>query len=277
MTTCYFVSDLHGSEDKYKLLAREIIRNKPSFLFLGGDLLPHVRYSDKQKSNEVNSFIKEFMFPLFQNLQKQMGCNYPEVFLIAGNDDYKSDMPGFEHGVQKELWKFLNSNKVRFGPYHIYGYSYVPPTPFRIKDWEKYDIDGSISPGCLPPEDGYRSVPPTQADSKLISDDLEILIGNDAMDRAIFIFHSPPNDSLLDKIKEQESIGSKAIRRFIDNQQPYITLHGHAHESSTITGYWNQQFGRTHSFSAAYQGNELSLVIFQIDNPAQSERKLISE
>lgn len=235
MTTCYFVSDLHGSEDKYKLLAREIIRNKPSFLFLGGDMLPHVRYSDKQKSNEVNSFIKEFMIPLFQSLQKQMGCNYPEVFLIAGNDDYKSDIPGFEHGVQKELWKFLNSNKVRFGPYHIYG------------------------------------------DSKLISDDLEILIGNDTMERAIFMFHSPPSDSLLDKIKGHESIGSISIRRFIDNKQPYITLHGHAHESSSITGYWNQQLGRTHSFSAAYDGNELSLVIFQIDNPAQSERKLIAE
>ncbi len=277
MTTCYFVSDLHGSEDKYNLLAREIIRNKPSFLFLGGDLLPHVRYSDKQKSNELNSFIKEFMFPLFQSLQKQMGCNYPDVFLIAGNDDYKSDIPGFEYGVQKELWKFLNSNKVRFGPYHIYGYSYVPPTPFRIKDWEKYDIDGSINPGCLTPEGGYRSVPPSPADGKLISDDLEILIGNDIMDRAIFMFHSPPYDSLLDKIKGQESIGSIAIRRFIDNKQPYITLHGHAHESSTLTGCWNQQFGRTHSFSAAYDGNDLALVVFQIDNPAQSERKLIAE
>ncbi len=277
MTTCYFVSDLHGSEDKYSMLAREIVRNKPSFLFLGGDLLPHIKYSDKQKSNEVNPFIKEFMVPLFQNLQKQMGCNYPEVFLIAGNDDYKSDVPGFEYGVQKELWKFLNSNKVRFGPYHIYGYSYIPPTPFRIKDWEKYDIDGSVNQDCLSPEVGFRSVPPTQSDSTLISQDLEILTGNDAMSKAIFMFHSPPHDSLLDRIKGNKSIGSIAIRNFIDSKQPYITLHGHAHESSTITGHWNQQFGRTHSFSAAYDGIELALIIFQIDNPTQAERKIIVE
>jgi uncharacterized protein len=277
MTTCYFVSDLHGSEDKYKLLAREVIRNKPSFLFLGGDLLPHVRYSDKQKDNVASPFFKDFLFPLFQSMQKQMGCNYPEVFVIAGNDDYKTDIPGFEQGVQKELWKFLNSNMVRFGPYHIYGYSYVPPTPFKIKDWEKYDIDDTIKPGCLSLDSGYRSVPTAPNDQKLIKDDIEMMVGQNSMDKAIFMFHCPPYDSLLDKIEGQVSIGSIAIRQFIDEMQPYITLHGHVHESASITGHWNQKFGRTNSFSAAYDGKELSLVIFQIDDPTHFERKLIAE
>jgi len=275
MTTCYFVSDLHGNKLKYELLIREITRNKPSFLFLGGDLLPHVRYSDKQKSNDVNPFIKEFLIPLFKNMQKQLGCNYPEVYLILGNDDYKADIPGFLEGVDRDLWKFLNSNNVRFGPYNIYGYSYVPPTPFRLKDWEKYDIDKTINAGSISPDEGFRSVPVEPDELPMIMDDLYALAGDNSMEKAIMLIHTPPYNSLLDQIHGGVSIGSKAVARFIEEKQPYITLHGHAHESSTLTGNWRQQFNRTHAFTAAYDGKGLALVIFQIDDPQKAERRII--
>lgn len=275
MTTSYFVSDLHGDKVKYELLAKEIARNKASFLFIGGDLLPHIRISDKQKQNEVNPFFEEFLFPLFVKLQNQMGCNYPEVYVIPGNDDYMSDLPGFQKGAEKELWKLLNNSKARFGPYHIYGYSYVPPTPFMIKDWEKFDIDHTLPTGSIHPQEGYRSVPDTSENISLIKDDLNELAGNDTLTRGIFIMHSPPFDSVLDKIPGNISIGSKAIADFINERQPYITLHGHAHESSSVTGKWHQVFGKTHSFSAAYDGKGLAIVIFQIDDPANCERKII--
>lgn len=275
MTTSYFVSDLHGDKLKYEQLASEIARNKPSFLFMGGDLLPHMRVSEKQKMNEVNPFFDEFLFPLFIRLQNQMGCNYPEIYLIPGNDDYKTDIPGFQKGVEKELWKLLNSSKARFGPYHIYGYSYVPPTPFRIKDWEKFDVDYTLPFGCIHPEEGYRSIPFAQEENTLIKDDLELLAQNDTLSKGIFIMHSPPYDSHLDKIPGNISIGSKAIAKFIQERQPYITLHGHAHESSAITGEWHQIFGKTHSFSAAYDGKGLAVVIFQIDDPENCERIII--
>lgn len=275
MTTCYFVSDLHGNKLKYELLIREIIRNKPSFLFLGGDLLPHIRYSEKQKSNVVNPFVKDYLIPLFKNMQKQLGCNYPEVYLILGNDDYKSDIPGFIEGAERDLWKFLNSNSVRFGPYNIYGYSYVPPTPFRLKDWEKYDTDQTINAGCILPEEGFRSVPVEPDELSLIMNDLYALAGDNPMEKAIFMIHTPPYNSFLDQIQGGVSIGSKAVARFIEEKQPYITLHGHVHESSTLTGNWRQQFNRTHAFSAAFDGIGLALVIFQIDDPQKADRKII--
>lgn len=287
MTTCYFVSDLHGDKNKYELLVKEIARKKPSFLFLGGDLLPHVKISEKQKSLSASnpqfspspsppfppSFTDTYLIPLFKHLQDQLGCNYPEVYLILGNDDYKADLPGFERGAEKELWKLLNNSKVKFGPYWIYGYSYVPPTPFRLKDWEKYDIDNSVPVGAISPEDGFRSVPVD--DVNTIKEDLQLLTGAEKLDKSIFILHSPPFGTHLDKIPGNISIGSKAIAEFIAERQPYITLHGHAHESSSITGIWHQQFNYTHSFSAAWDGKGLSLVIFQIDNPAMCERKIL--
>ena len=277
MTTCYFVSDLHGNKLKYELLIHEIIRNKPSFLFLGGDLLPHVKVSDKQKTNVINPFIHDYLIPLFKSMQRQLGCNYPEVYLILGNDDYKTDIPGIIEGVNSDLWKFLDSSSLKFGPYNIYGYSCVPPTPFRLKDWEKYDIDKTVPQGSIGPEDGFKGVVPNPDDSPLIINDLDALAGDEKMEKAIFIIHTPPFNSFLDQIQGGVSIGSKAVARFIEEKQPYITLHGHAHESSTLTGNWRQQFGRTHSFSAAYEGKGLSLVIFQIDNPQLAERKIIEK
>jgi hypothetical protein len=40
----------------------------------------------------------------------------------------------------------------------VYGYNYVPPTPFQLKDWERYDVSRYVEPGCVSPEEGRRSV-----------------------------------------------------------------------------------------------------------------------
>lgn len=250
MTTSYFVSDLHGDKKKYEMLSQEVLANKPSFLFIGGDLLPHVKASDKEKNPVPNPFITDFMIPLFGKLSRQLGCNYPEVYLIPGNDDYIADMPGLELGAKKELWKLADNRKLKFGPYFIYGYPYVPPTPFRNKDWEKTE--------------------------EQIAADLETLANDQPMEKAVFLMHSPPYNCFLDQIQGGISVGSKAIASFISEKQPYITMHGHIHESSALTGNWKEQFGRTHSFSAAWGGKELAIVVFKIDNPAENERRLIS-
>jgi hypothetical protein len=72
-------------------------------------------------------------------------------------------------------------------------------------------------------------------------------------------------------------VGSVAVQRFIAERQPWITLHGHIHESPRLSGEWKQQTGRTFSYSAAHDGPELAIVKFQIDNPADCERMIISE
>ena len=38
---CFFVSDIHGSRDRYTTLFAAIEDEKPRAVFLGGDLLPH--------------------------------------------------------------------------------------------------------------------------------------------------------------------------------------------------------------------------------------------
>jgi Icc-related predicted phosphoesterase len=69
--------------------------------------------------------------------------------------------------------------------------------------------------------------------------------------------------------------GSIAIRRFIEKRQPLITLHGHIHESTRITGSWRERLGRTWAFSAAHEGAELALVRFDPTEPEKATRALI--
>ena len=70
-------------------------------------------------------------------------------------------------------------------------------------------------------------------------------------------------------------VGSIAIRRFIEDRQPLVTLHGHVHESARLTGSWRDTIGRTHLFSAAHDGPELALVRFDLGDIASATRELI--
>lgn len=286
MTSSFFVSDLHGNLHRYETLFREMIQRKPSFVFIGGDILPNARKPLQHNGNPLNDFIRDYLVPGFQRVQKQLGCNYPEVFLIMGNDDHREEEGRLIEAEQKEIWKYLSNTSFKFGPYMIYGYPYVPPTPFRCKDWEKYDVSRFVDPGCISPAEGYRTADPDyDPEFSTIAADLEALTAGQPMDKAIFLFHSPPYNSALDRaaldgqmvdhVPLDVHVGSMAIQRFIETRQPYITLHGHIHESASLTGNWKEVTGRTHSFSAAHQGPELALVTFKLDDPADSGRELL--
>ena len=58
-------------------------------------------------------------------------------------------------------------------------------------------------------------------------------------------------------------------------RQPYLTLHGHVHESALITGAWKDKIGNTCCFSAAHHGKELALVRFDPEHPENAMRELI--
>ena len=48
----------------------------------------------------------------------------------------------------------------------------------------------------------------------------------------IFVCHAPPHDTALDRLPQvPHPIGSRAVRRFIEQRQPLVSLHGHVHES----------------------------------------------
>lgn len=80
---------------------------------------------------------------------------------------------------------------------------------------------------------------------------------------------------MIDHAPLDVHVGSIAIRRFIEARQPLLTLHGHIHESSRITGSWKDSLGKTLMFSAAHDGPELCLVRFQLDSLETATRQLL--
>jgi len=80
---------------------------------------------------------------------------------------------------------------------------------------------------------------------------------------------------MIDHAPMDVHVGSIAIQRFIKRKQPLITLHGHIHESSRITGSWMDREGGTFMFSAAHDGPELALIRFDPDDPESATRELL--
>lgn len=282
MNTCFFASDLHGSQGRYLSLFSSIERERPRAVFLGGDLFPGLQ------GYRGGDFLDDFLAPGMLRLHSALGSDYPRVFLILGNDDSKLDEPGILRWMEGEgLWEYLHNRQADFEGHPVYGYSYVPPTPFLNKDWERYDISRYVDPGSIPPAEGWhsREEPPNQLEHATIQADLEDLAGKGDLSRAIFLFHTPPYQTALDRaaldgrtvdhVPLDLHVGSIAVKEFIRAKQPLLTLHGHVHESARLTGAWMDRLGRTTMISAAHHGPELALVRFSLDDPAAAERELI--
>ena len=286
MTPCFFVSDLHGRRERYEKLWRAIAETAPDAVFLGGDLMPRA-LGGASSGTAYGDFISDFLAPGFDRLRSRLGDRYPAVFLIMGNDDSRLEGQGLLDAAATGLWTYAHDRRCGFGPYDVYGYAYVPPTPFMLKDWERYDVSRYVPPGGISPEQGRRSVPcpANEVRYATISKDLESLAGGRSLEQAIFLFHSPPYETCLDRAandgRKVDSvpldlhIGSIAIRRFIERRQPLLTLHGHVHESARLTGSWRDRIGRTQLFGAAHDGPELSLVRFDPANLEAASRELL--
>ena len=282
--TCLFVTDLHGSAHRYETLFRLLAKERPGALFMGGDLLPH---GFSALTAGGGDFLEDVFFSGFRRLRDELGDEAPRVFLILGNDDGRMEEEAFRAGEAEGLWEYIHGRRVEYGGHPVYGYAYVPPTPFLLKDWERYDVSRFTDVGCVSPERGKRSVPVPDNEVRYgtISQDLEALTGDDDLSRAVMLFHSPPHDTALDRaaldgkmvdhVPLDVHVGSIAIRRFIEARQPMLTLHGHIHEAARITGTWMERIGETVCIGGAHDGGELAVVSFTLSDPAAAERRLL--
>jgi Icc-related predicted phosphoesterase len=287
MDLCFFVSDIHGKIDRYEKLFKEIENERPDIVFLGGDLLPSIAAFNELSDTHFKDFVNEYLVKKFLDLKINIGEDYPEVYLILGNDDPRIEEISFLEAENLGIWKYIHNREVNYNEYQIYGYAYIPPSPFLLKDWERYDVSRFVDVGCVSPTEGYRTYPVSDHEKKYstIIKDLEKLTAEKDLSNSIFLFHSPPyqtkldraalDGQLVDHAPVDVHVGSIAIKRFIEEKQPFITLHGHIHESSGITGSWKQRIGKTYLFSAAYHKPELAIIKFDLENPSEAFRVLL--
>jgi len=279
---CLFTSDLHGNRKKYGKLFEIIKEESPDYVFIGGDILP----SSNNRKEDPRAFLRDFLSERLREIDRSVDKRI-KTFVIMGNDDprvYEKDLKKMD---DEGLIHYIHDRTEMINGLYVTGYSFVPPTPFRLKDWERYDVSRYVGVGAVSPEKGTRTVDISDYKMKhtTIKDDLERLSKNSPPEKTIYLFHTPPYDTDLDRAdldgKKVDHapvdvhVGSIAVKRFIEEKEPYLTLHGHVHETVVITGNWKEKIGRTFSFTGAHSGNKIALVRFDTEELEEATRTVI--
>ncbi len=276
------MSDIHGNIPRFQHLFQIVDQEKPDAVFFGGDLLPlHL-----VKHTTMKKFLDTTFFSEIKKIRKECDKKI-RFFVIMGNDDPRIYEPLFLHAEVDGLLDYIHQKTIPYKKLFIAGYSFVPPTPFHLKDWERYDVSQFIDVGVVPPELGKRTVnvPLDEIKYSTIAEDLNLLARQSPARKTIYLFHSPPYHSVLDQADLHGKkidhtpldihVGSIAIQRFIQVFQPLLTLHGHVHESVCLTGEWKEKLGKTYAFSAAHHGPELAVVRFDTNHLEKATREII--
>lgn len=132
-----FTSDVHGNDVQYIKLRDYAIRIRADSVIIGGDIAPKY-FSDEGFINGQRHFLGKRLPRLLQPIQEKLPKS--RIFLMMGNDDCATNMDVLEKN-EPDLFHIIHGKRIVLTEeYDIVGYSFVPITPFGIKDWEKYDL-----------------------------------------------------------------------------------------------------------------------------------------
>jgi Icc-related predicted phosphoesterase len=168
---------------------------------------------------------------------------------MMGNDDWRANFDCLlEH--DGGLWRVLHERALAVDGTWVAGLSWVPITPFRMKDWELWDDQEVSAVGRL---EGVRSAGnelqefrfDVELRSPTLEEALEALAPASPPGETIYVLHSPPHATLCDAIAPGVHVGSHAIRRFVECRQPPLVLSGHIHESPRISSSYRDAIGRS--------------------------------
>lgn len=200
------------------------------------------------------------------------------VFLIAGNDDCAINTGILQNSRD---YHFVHNRRIRLNDdFEIVGYSFVNPTPFPLKDWEKPDLP-EVGKN---PNAGVKSTANGFVEFKLenkgdcIQRDLSSELFTTNASNTVYVMHASPYDTCLDMSIKKIHLGSRAIREFIEKNQPYLTLHGHNHATVHASGEFVQKIGKTTSMAAGnnHEFPELAALVFDLYEPEKAERMKIN-
>lgn len=277
-----YSADLHGNEAQYHKLVDEALHRGARAVVIGGDILPkglpHSAFISGQRE-----FVKNRL-PALVGPLKEAGI---PLYLMLGNDDCAANLDALASG------KNIHGRRLPLtGSIDIVGYGFVPVTPFGIKDWEKYDFS------TCPPELAARYATRKAANYNLrgwktdsgawkefhftpalelresIQLDLEDRLYRTDAGRTLYVVHTPPDDTCLDVTAYGQHVGSLALRRFIEETQPLMTLHGHVHETVEMTGEFMERIGSSICASPGNTdaGDTLRALWFDAERPEGVER-----
>jgi Icc-related predicted phosphoesterase len=281
-----YTSDLHGEVRLYQELLALATSSSAEIITLGGDLLPSFpptkRYEDMIPNQKA--FIEQFLSSFFKRILETTSIK--QIFLIPGNWDL-----GYPYLFKEPIEGIIDLSQKKYrlkNGYDLIGYPFVPPTPFRPKDYEKMDDPEAPWPPQKNPSYIRSSDQTNQLiavdpylllrERETIQEDLNRLPKPLSNKKAIYVMHSPPFGTKLDLAQGEKSAGSRSIKAFIEENQPLLTLHGHIHESPELSGAYSDRIGETISINPGQFGwpgrdaVKLRAVIFEIEKIEETLR-----
>jgi Predicted phosphoesterases, related to the Icc protein len=266
-----YATDLHGNKQLYERLLVSAESTHADCIIIGGELSP----CDCEFEESIvaqREFIETYLGPLLSQFKDRHPNK--ELYLMMGNYEWSINMDALEKIEEKGVIKLLHGrlHPLKDG-FYLTGYGFVPPTPFNLKDWERLDSEMQAMPkipsySFISTKDGMKQIKLEEwlKGRRTIREDLTNLTKRSNPKRTIYVMHSPPYGTNLDRLYDGSSVGSKSIRDFIDEHQPYLTLHGHIHESPMITGKYMEEIGMTLSINPGQTEYDLQAVVFELSD-----------
>jgi Icc-related predicted phosphoesterase len=281
MPIIVYTSDLHGNLDLYKAAGEAAVRTRADALIFGGDLCPGI---PSMSSLRLPIDQPEFLLYRLSHLLGDWKDAHPalRIFAIPGNDDCQTVLAAIEELGMNDLIENLHQETRTLGGYTLLGLSHVPPTPFHLKDFERWDNASEPDSDSY----SYRCVTGTPRGFVVIGDfhyyldslpslqqELKRLPVKDPL-HTVAVIHTPPFGTKCDVLFDGRHVGSKAVRGWIEKYQPLMTLHGHIHESPKLTGTFFDRIGATTVINPGADLARPHLVFIDLENPAQLEHSL---
>ena len=284
-----FTSDIHVDPLHTDRLIRAVESLRPRCVVIGGDLTP-IRAKDLDVAAKIQGeWLEREFVPGIRTCREK----FPETsfYLDCSNDDLMAARRVLEK-YDGELFHLIHNRVLALDDSHaLVGYMNVPPTPFRIKDWEKADCRDRTGLNPVSDRPGEKTdtgkarpykVDPSQGtleeDFDALSDILESPGWREKT--VILAAHSPPLDTALDGIQGGIHVGSLAVRRFIErwaeNGRLKVGFHGHIHESPNISGTVRERIRGVPCYNPGQTPGRLRALILDPDDPEQSARLVLA-
>jgi len=287
-----YTADIHGNKIQYQKLIDYAIKIAADTIIIGGDIAPKRRLADnyiKFQQQFCEHELPKLLYPLKEKLPDS------NLFLMMSNDDCKANLDVLEKH-SPGLYQLIHGKRINLTKkLDILGYSYVPITPFGIKDWEKFDL--SNVPSNLIEEyenrkrttyrlDGFKSTRSGWKEFQFSQDmekkdsiqkDLSNKLFQNKPNKTVYVIHTPPNQTNLDQVLTKNHVGSIAVRLFIEDCQPYLTLHGHIHETVDVSGKFKDNIGETLCLSSGNHDSwsKLAVLVFDLYDPKHTDRIIL--
>ena len=94
LPTCFFATDLHGQTDRYDTLTRVDHQGSSQLRCSLVEICSLVQRSQRFNPNRL-ILLHDYLVPTFTRARDSLGMDYPDIFLILGNDDPRCEEEGF--------------------------------------------------------------------------------------------------------------------------------------------------------------------------------------